>query len=266
MKFGVPWSVKGIRPEARETAKEAARRSGMPLGEWLNSVILQQAGDFDEEDAYGAADMSSVHERLDDITRRLDQFSRKGPEAYAPRHQREPQPAASPGNDQLAQLIGRLDQRIEQLAQLPRMMAPYAPQPPVWPPQAMPPQGMPPQAMPPQHLKPQPMPGQPTRPAQPAMPAGLDRAVADIAARQRSLNGAPQSAPPMAQGQPAASQPLPQAVTAPAYVPQVPTQDLSGLEEHLRQITDQIETLRKPGVEDAINALRAELGDIGRAL
>ena len=43
MKFGVPWSVKGIRPEARETAREAARRSGMSLGDWLNSVILQQA-------------------------------------------------------------------------------------------------------------------------------------------------------------------------------------------------------------------------------
>ena len=52
---------------------------------------------------------------------------------------------------------------------------------------------------------------------------------------------------------------------APSLVP-VPSQDLSGLEEHLRQITDQIETLRRPGVEDAINALRAELGDIGRAL
>ena len=43
MKFGVPWSVKGIRPEARETAKEAARRSGVSLGEWLNSVIIDQA-------------------------------------------------------------------------------------------------------------------------------------------------------------------------------------------------------------------------------
>ncbi len=43
MKFGVPWSVKGIRPEARETAREAARRSGMSLGDWLNSVILHQA-------------------------------------------------------------------------------------------------------------------------------------------------------------------------------------------------------------------------------
>ena len=121
MKFGVPWSVKGIRPEARETAKEAARRSGMPLGEWLNSVILQQANEIEDEDEFGTADMSSVHERLDDITRRLDQFSRKGPEAYAPRRDRAP---ASPNNDQLVQLISRLDQRIEQLAQLPRMMAP----------------------------------------------------------------------------------------------------------------------------------------------
>src|SRR5690606_6816698 len=103
----------------RETAKEAARRSGMPLGEWLNSVILQQAGELGDDDVYGHEDMSSVHERLDDITRRLDQFSRKGPEAYAPRRSRE----GGPSNDQLVQLIARLDQRIEQLAQLPRMMA-----------------------------------------------------------------------------------------------------------------------------------------------
>ena len=46
----------------------------------------------------------------------------------------------------------------------------------------------------------------------------------------------------------------------------MPAQDLSGLEEQLRQITNQIETLRYPGVEEAINALRAELGEIGHAL
>ena len=45
-----------------------------------------------------------------------------------------------------------------------------------------------------------------------------------------------------------------------------PAQDLSGLEEQLRRITDQIETLRKPGVEEAINALRGELAEIGHAL
>jgi localization factor PodJL len=43
MKPGIPWSVKGIGDDAREAAKQAARRSGMTLGEWLNSVILGQA-------------------------------------------------------------------------------------------------------------------------------------------------------------------------------------------------------------------------------
>jgi localization factor PodJL len=43
MKPGMPWSVKGIEPETREAAKDAARRSGMTLGEWLNTVISDQA-------------------------------------------------------------------------------------------------------------------------------------------------------------------------------------------------------------------------------
>ena len=43
MKFGFPWSVKDIRPEARDTAREAARRAGLPVNEWLNAVILQHA-------------------------------------------------------------------------------------------------------------------------------------------------------------------------------------------------------------------------------
>ena len=36
-----PWSVKGIDPKAREIAKDLARRSGMTLGEWLNSMIME---------------------------------------------------------------------------------------------------------------------------------------------------------------------------------------------------------------------------------
>jgi localization factor PodJL len=253
MKFGVPWSVKGIRPEARETAKEAARRSGMPLGEWLNSVILQQAEedgvrahayDRDDEDSYGD-DLSSVHQRLDDITRRIEQFTRSGPAAYAPKHSRNER-GRNDNDQQLAQLIARLDRRLEQFVQMPQMMAQYAPAPAAMPRLAVPSMGMP-------------------RPANPhMMPAGLDRAVAEIAARQRALNGNAAPAPATSAAPP--PQAVQQAyVPAPALVP-VPTQDLSGLEEHLRQITDQIETLRRPGVEDAINALRDELGDIGRAL
>ena len=229
MKFGVPWSVKGIRPEARETAIEAARRSGVSLGEWLNAVIVQQAEQEgvhapvdDDEDSYGD-DNATVNERLDDLTRRIEQLTRSGPEAYAPKRSRTE-------SDQLAELIGRLDQRLDQFANVARPA----------PPPVMPP------AMPRVQL-----------------PPSLERAVAEITARQRALNG---NAAPPPQRPPAAM-----AVSAPALAPAavpapLPAQDLSGLEDQLRKITDQIETLRKPGVEQAINALREELREIGRTL
>lgn len=44
-----PWSVKGIDPKAREIAKDLARRSGMTLGEWLNSMIIE---DGDQDDGF----------------------------------------------------------------------------------------------------------------------------------------------------------------------------------------------------------------------
>ena len=38
-----PWSVKGIEPDVRETAKNAARQAGMTLGQWLNCTIRAAA-------------------------------------------------------------------------------------------------------------------------------------------------------------------------------------------------------------------------------
>ena len=45
MSATAPWSVKGIDPKAREIAKDLARRSGMTLGEWLNSMIMDGPDD-----------------------------------------------------------------------------------------------------------------------------------------------------------------------------------------------------------------------------
>ncbi|MGH9583912.1 MAG: hypothetical protein ACRD4O_13350, partial [Bryobacteraceae bacterium] len=81
------------------------------------------------------------------------------------------------------------------------------------------------------------------------MPPNLERALAEIAARQHALG----SHAPAAQMETASAPPL-------------QAQHLAGLEEQLRNLNGQIEILRKPGVEEAIRALREELGQIGKTL
>jgi localization factor PodJL len=221
MKFGAQWSVKGIRPETRETAREAARRSGMSLGDWLNSVILHNAAPQDDDDHYdeGGDDVAA---KLDNLSQRIEQLTRRGPEAYAPPHLRQAQPA------QYAAPV-------------------YAPAPAVYAPP-------------------------------PNLTHRLDNAVAEIAARRRALNGEPAAIAPAFTQAPRATPPIVASpAIAPAFAPMhepppaivrapMPAQDLSGLEEQLRQITDRIDTLRTPGVEEAIHALRGELAGISNSL
>src|ERR1700716_2683646 len=103
MTSGVPWQVEGVQQQARETALEAARRSGMSVGEWLDAVIRDSAqtegtgpqpedGDTDANDraagrhAYadyddrrgraGADDLAEFRGRVDEVGRQLDQLSR----------------------------------------------------------------------------------------------------------------------------------------------------------------------------------------------
>ncbi len=34
-----PWSIRGVEPEARNAALAAAKRDGLPIGEWLGRAI-----------------------------------------------------------------------------------------------------------------------------------------------------------------------------------------------------------------------------------
>jgi localization factor PodJL len=82
MKPGIPWSVKGIEPEAREAAKFAARRSGMTLGEWLNNVILEQAEPPQTQERYASAPVAprSTAEtalRLEDLAHQLARLTQR---------------------------------------------------------------------------------------------------------------------------------------------------------------------------------------------
>ncbi len=75
MRHTVPWSVKGVDHDAREAAKEAARRAGMSLGEWLNTAISDQAADA--APAEPDTGLATVTRRLESISKRLDAVTRR---------------------------------------------------------------------------------------------------------------------------------------------------------------------------------------------
>jgi len=70
-----PWSVKGIEPRAREIAKDLARRSGMTLGEWLNTMIME-----DGDDEEGVVPLARRPHAADSFERRSR--SRRVDDAY----------------------------------------------------------------------------------------------------------------------------------------------------------------------------------------
>ncbi|HET7680458.1 MAG TPA: hypothetical protein VFK79_10030 [Xanthobacteraceae bacterium] len=278
MKLGVPWRVKGIRPDARETAREAARRAGMSVGEWLNTVILDSADeegirlsrrgyDDDEDDS---DQLFAVHERLDELTRQLERLHRppvprapyapsaQGPEAYAPPAYQKRDDQLQNRDHQLAEAIARLDRRMDELVNASRAI----PAAPIY---AAPVYAPPPASFyvpPPPAYRPEPSAAEPADAWMPDM----DQAMAEITARMQALDAdpdAPVAPPRRADSRPAAAA-QPQ---APAQAAPVPAQNLSGLEQHLRHITSQIEALRQqPQLQEGIAALREALSEVARTL
>jgi localization factor PodJL len=78
MKSGIPWSVKGIEPDVREAAKDAARRSGLTLGEWLNAAITERAETASVQPSRFIH--PRVRERLDSITEELAMMTAERPQ------------------------------------------------------------------------------------------------------------------------------------------------------------------------------------------
>ena len=63
MKSGGPWNLRGLRPEAREAVRTAARRSGVSVGEWLNDVIEPDDEEDDEPTLFSDYDDEADDER-----------------------------------------------------------------------------------------------------------------------------------------------------------------------------------------------------------
>ena len=113
MNKAVPWSIKGVDFDAREAAKEAARRSGLTLGEWINSVIADQAAELGVEPADIDSDtrLEAVAAKLARLThrdlaappvqRRMDRPAPDAPRLarHLIRDEPAPRPPASPVED-----------------------------------------------------------------------------------------------------------------------------------------------------------------------
>ena len=246
MNSRVSWSNEGIDPAVRERAEAAARRAGVSLSEWL-SLNLGDAtppnfrNPSDQRPAMPAResrDVADIHQRLDTITRQIDQISQAQPRNEAPRGEA---PVAQQLNDAIARLDARLSQisnpaparqrQVQEDQRQAEMVERAATQ--VY------------------------------RPSPPLNPGSFDSAIAEISARQSELDSFAaqpmlRNAPPIAP----ASAPLPADAPPPA-----PGPDFSSLERHLAKITGQIESLQRPDqIEQSIAAFRSELGEIRQAI
>ncbi len=245
MNSRVSWSVEGIDPSVRERAEAAARRAGMSLNDWLNSTIGDAPANFRHSPdqraplpSQDAKDVADIHQRLDSITRQIEQISRPAPRNDAARNDA---PRNEPGvARQLNDAISRLDARLSQISEpAPARQAQR-------------------QDTQRQTEMVERAAAQVYRPSPPLNPGTLDFAIAEIIARQSELdNFSPRPMPPRA------APPI-----APATQPSMPSgPDFSGLERHLLKITSQIEALQRPdGIEQSIAAFRSELNEIRHAI
>jgi hypothetical protein len=233
MKLGIPWRLKGISPDTRETAWETARRA-RHLGERTG-----QRGD----PRLRSDQLLAVHERINQLSRQLERLHH----APAPR---SPYPPSVPGpvgyapsydhnrDQHLAEAIIRLERRMDELVNASREM-PAAPL----------------------YAASVDAPPSPADMPEPALPDAwaldLDQAIAETIAHQQALEDDPEEQaflPEHATAQ--ASAPVePEASAQPAPVP---AQNLSGLEQHLRDITSQIEALRQQPEVAEVQALASD--------
>ena len=115
MKPGIPWSVKGIDSEAREAAKHAARRSGVTLGEWLNTVIREQADEAEPpKKAPARNSMNDIQSKLDHLSDQLTRMARRDQDTTAGRHYERIRPAHE---QSLAGILARVDAAERQAAE-----------------------------------------------------------------------------------------------------------------------------------------------------
>jgi localization factor PodJL len=214
MKSGGPWNLRGLRPETLAAARDAARRSGLSVGEWLNELI-EQNDDYDDASLRPA---DSSDDGYGWPLRPLRDEER-------PRGRARPQRHSDAVPDDLSDVYARLDRLTAEIQQLARRKP---------------------------ALRGAPTP--PRRARRPGEHLGRDPAVV---AHKLGSDGSDQPD-------------LPPPVSAPRLADAAnqgePPIEFPELEDQLRRITVQIESLRSTGLDKVIAAFRGDLAEIRRQL
>jgi localization factor PodJL len=131
----VLWHVKGVHPDAREVAREAARRSGVSVGAWLNSLIItaaEQGESAMDESAPAAAALSvpvphaapaadgealtSIGRQIDELKWRLESLSRDDSARQAAASAAASVAVEEIRSARLADAIARIDRQLDRLS------------------------------------------------------------------------------------------------------------------------------------------------------
>ena len=230
MTSGGPWNLRGLRPQTIAAAREAARRSGVSVGEWLNDLIEQE--DHNRRaamrSAYAEEDYAWREDRFDSQARPLRQdYAHRHDSGLASGYARE----SVLTRGELDNVHARLDDLTDQLERLVRGSAPLRGAP------AQPPHG--------RWHRHQPWPGC----GNSASDDGFGDRVSAAGAAFEPDQLSPATVPHIAE----------------ASEPELPL-EFPKLEDQLRRITAQIESLRSTDLDKIIVAFRSDLAEIRRQL
>jgi localization factor PodJL len=277
----VPWHVKGVHPDAREVAREAARRSGVSVGSWLNALIIEMAdkgaapGESKAPAPPGAGPLrhprpatrpdddhiASIGRQIDELKWRIDSLSRDD----SARHAAVSAASEEMRSARLAEAIARIDRRLDRL-------------------------------------------GNKRQPAQverneiehneTGRDEGVDQALAEITARQHALDDEFARPQPLDAPSSAAAEKSPPGPSADSAIEQqladiaaqikalqgsmhfddlaadltrtieqaTPKRSIEAVEEQLRHLASQIEAARAFAPPEHLNLLRNDIADIGRRI
>ncbi|MFL6565793.1 MAG: hypothetical protein ACJ8G5_12750, partial [Burkholderiales bacterium] len=254
MKSAAAWNVKGVGADARETAREAARRAGLSVGEWLDSVIMESADETDRsaDESAEDGDLSTIHQRLDALATRLGKLRSagrprasdrggddigsdlRGLETWLSGITKDLARCGEETPQRVADAINGLNERLDNLIDSGRVAASEFGR----------------RVRPLDELN-----GETRRTAFPfkQRTEATGDVVSEIKTRQHAVDGASGSDP---------GDELDRRTDTPGW--RDPT---SELDRHLRTLTRQLDMMRRPcGFEDSVAALRHDLGTIGDAL